>query len=177
MDEIVKCSGVTTRGLCQQPAVRDPEDGEYMTYCDEHGGPAELRSKRMKATNNYRLVQWNSRLARLNKSPEVKSLRDEISILRMLLEEKLNQCKDPLQLVLHTNSISKLILEIEKVVASCHKLETSSNQLISKASMIELSGKIIHIVASQMEDHPERLEIVAREIGKLFSPDESDVEI
>jgi hypothetical protein len=152
-----RCQGVNTRGQCVNKAVSGG------THCLVHGGNKQLQSQRKKSLNNYRLDRWNARIQRFTGSDKLKSLHDEIGILRMLLEEVLTQCHGPNDLVMRSQQISQLVLNIDKVVTSCHKLENSMGQLLDRSAVVEFAGKIIEIVAARVTD-PNLLDEIASEI-------------
>ena len=118
-------------------------------YCHVHGGSNGMKKKSLQ---NYRLARWQMRTAELANSEGVKSLRDEIGILRMMLEEKLNQVDNVTELMVVSHVISDLILKIEKVVMTCHKIEKSMGELLDRSDILTIASQIISAIEAEISD-------------------------
>ena len=156
-----RCQGVTAQGQCRNIAV------EHGTHCMAHGGNMQKRAHEKKELNNYRLTKWQARVQRMESSPNIKSIRDELAILRMILEEKLNSINDENDLLNEASQISDLILKIEKLVTSCHKLESSMGQLLDKPAILNFAAEIIRIVSDCVDDEI-KTGIIANKILELI---------
>lgn len=132
-------------------------------YCSIHGGVAELAKQEQDSKNMYRLAKFGSRIAEFSSHTQVKGLRDEIGILRMILEERLNKCQDNDELILSSNVISDLVMKIQAVVTSCHKLESSMGQLLDKQQLIQFAESMINVICSEISD-PDMLARIAKKI-------------
>jgi hypothetical protein len=123
-------------------------------YCAAHGGNKAFQDEQKKSMLNYKLEQWRWKQDLEDKlhSSDLKSLRDEIAILRVLMEERLNLCTSPADLVINSAAIADLVTKIERTVISCHKLEGSLGQLLDKNDIILLASTIIQIVNEEIED-------------------------
>jgi len=117
-----------------------------------HGGNKAGEAKVKQSLRNYQLTRFNARLQQLGDSGEIKSLRDEIAILRMLMEERLNQCRDQMDLIYQSGPISDLVLKIEKVVTSCHKLELSTGSLLDKQAIMQFGSEMISLISTHITD-------------------------
>lgn len=136
-----RCQAVTGKGQCQLRAVPGGK------YCVAHGGASILKGQERAATRTYRVAQWRTRMSEFSDDPKVKGLREEIGILRLLLETQLNQCRDATDLMLNSQGISALVEKVEKVVVSCHKLETNLGQTMDKQALIAYAQRVISIIA------------------------------
>jgi len=135
----------TGTGQCPYLALVESE------YCPRHDSSGSgNRNKRSIA--NYRLTKWQARMEEKGNSTSAKSLRDEIGILRMALESLLNSCHDDSDLVLQSSKISDLVLKVEKLVTSCHRLDKSTGALLDKSALISLATTIIAIIAEHVDD-------------------------
>jgi phosphopantetheine adenylyltransferase len=141
-----RCQAITAKGQCNMEAV---ENG---TYCIVHGGHKQLIAEEKAVLANYMLSKWQSRIDDKKKSPDIKSLRDEIAILRMFLEEKLNRITDAFDFTTQAGSVSEMIMKIEKVVTSCHRLEEKTGQVIDKSTLMMLASRIVDIIKDEVED-------------------------
>lgn len=157
-----RCQGITAMGQCQNK-VSVPGG----KYCSMHGGAIELRAQEKANLNRYRLSKFQSQYEKHLSQPEVKSLRDEIAILRMMLEERLNSCTGSSDLVIASGPISDLIGKIEKVVVSCHKLELAADQMLDKARLFQIADQVVKAVGKYIP--PDVLSSASVEILAAFS--------
>jgi hypothetical protein len=160
-------------GQCMNQAMRDGES--WSKNCSIHGGVSELNKRSESSKNMYRLAKYGTRISELANHTQVKGLRDEIGILRMILEERLNKCKDDDELMLSSNVISDLVVKIEKLVTSCHKLEASMGQLLDKQQIIQFAECIINIIGNEIQD-PDALARLAGAIERATEDQLSGVE-
>lgn len=140
------------------------------TYCMRHGGHKQLERMRKESLRNYHLTKWRDRVLQKADSPDIKSIRDEVGILRMMLETKLNMCNSETDLMLNTHAISDMVLKIEKLVASCHKLETHLGQTLDKSAVLTFASKLIHIITEVVTDESLVEELstrIMRELGEM----------
>lgn len=92
-------------------------------YCARHGGNIIDINKKKKEKKAYYKSKWAASIDEKTKLPNHKSLAEELGILRVLLDEKLNQCADEYELNMEANSISVLVLNIERLVSSIHAMD------------------------------------------------------
>ena len=157
-----RCQAATKVGQCPNQAMEIGD--KFAKNCSIHGGVAEFRSVENNSNNMYRLAKYGQRVSELANHSGVKGLRDEIGILRMVLEEKMNQIKDAGDLVLMSGQISSLVTSIEKTVMSCNKLEMSMGQMLDKQQIIQFAEMVIRLVGEYVTD-PASLETLATKIG------------
>lgn len=158
IDSPTRCQAVTRTGQCPLEAMPG------ITKCIAHGGSITESNNKKEKIRNYILTKFQAQLERHSDSDNIKSLRDEIGILRFLLEEKLNQCKDNIDLVLQSVQISDLVLKIDKLVSSCHKLEGSMGNLLDKQALITFSGVIIRIISESLTGQESKINEIADKI-------------
>jgi hypothetical protein len=151
------CQGVNKNGPCNLKAV----DGQR--FCRIHFGIGNKIAEKT-AMRNYQLNVYQHRVDQFADNDQVKSLREEIGILRMLLEKTINLCKSENELLLYSNKIADLAMKIEKVVASCHKLELSTGTLLDKSTVMMLGDVIIQIVGEYLP--PDKIQCVSERIVK-----------
>jgi len=111
------------------------------------------------APSNYKLAKWGDELSSYLSQERVVSVRGEIGVLRLLIEEKLNKCKDASDLLFETNSISTLVTDVEKLVTSCHRLEVSMGLLVDKDVALEFGQELILVVGNHISDSHALVEI------------------
>jgi hypothetical protein len=156
-----RCQATNNKGQCFNLAV---EDG---TFCLAHGGNKQTESKKAASLKNYRAGQWQAKINRFSESSQIKDLREEIGILRMIMEERLTFCKTETDLLLHSHVISDLVMKIEKVVVSCNKLEASLGQHMDKTALMGFAQQVIQVISINIEDR-ELVDQVANELVNLL---------
>lgn len=133
-------------GLCLEDAI------DKSKYCSKH----QVGRKAMSNTpaGIYKKMQWSQRIGDFANHEKAKNLRDEIGILRLLLEERLSICKDSSDLMLHTGPITNLVDKIESTVASCHKLEAAMGNLLDKNTLIMFADQVIRLIGESFPSAP-----------------------
>jgi len=157
-DDPRRCQAVISNvGQCQIIAV------EGTQYCPVHGGSFAIKRAEEEKKRTYRLGKYQARLTEFAEHDKIKSLRDEIGILRILIEERLNLCISNLDLMLHSSVLSDLIMKVEKLVTSCNRLECTLGTMLDKTQALQLGSEIVAIVARHVENE-ETLAQIADEI-------------
>ena len=139
-------------------------------FCLAHGGNKAASAAAAKGLRNYRIQRYLSLLCNLRNSSYLKDLRDEIAILRMILEEKLNQIENSNELALQSGAISDLVIKIDKVVTSCQRLEERTGIMLDKNRIIQIAEQLITIVTNHVTDEAIIIDI-ADEFDKIFNTD------
>jgi len=120
-------------------------------YCPKHGSPANIEKKKI---YNYRLTVFKGRLGQKMDSDAILSLREEIGIARITLEEVLNQCQTATDLLINQQRIVTLVTAIQRTVESCQKVEAKTGHLLSKSQLISFAQSVINIVSAHVTDAP-----------------------
>jgi putative component of toxin-antitoxin plasmid stabilization module len=153
---------IQSQGQCMYFA----EEGSK--FCIMHGGRHAAANKEREGLRNYRLTKFNARLQQLGDSPDIKSLRDEIAILRIIMEERLNQCADTKDLIYQSGPISDLVMKIDRVVTSCHKLEEKMGALLDKQAIIQFGSELVSLIGDEIKDE-EALARIAHRIYEIIA--------
>jgi Flp pilus assembly CpaF family ATPase len=140
---------------------------EGTSFCPMHAGTAQDAIEKTKV-RNYQFQRYKQRIDEKADSEVIKSLREEVGILRMVMEEIVNRCKDDTELLIYSPRITDLALKIEKVVVSAHKLETSLGLTLDKTSILNIATRIVNIVSQHVNDENTINDIV-NEIGKMIN--------
>ena len=159
-----RCQAVNAQGQCNNLGVKLAE-GEFGPYCLAHGGNMAQAAKKRESLRNYQLTiaRWRLKLDDKADARGIKSLRDEVAILRICLEERLNKCHDEMDLILQSQAISAMVMNIERVVSSCHKLEGSMGHLLDKQAVLQFAQVVIAIVTKVVTDE-NQISLIADEI-------------
>ena len=148
-DDPRRCQAVIpTRGQCNLVAV------EGSSYCPAHGGNTALKAKKKKDMDNFRLNQskYRNRANELNDSNKIASLRGEIAILRILIEERFNRCSDQQELLLSSGPLSDLIMKSAALVEKCHKLDDKLGNLLDRSKVMQFAQCIVEIISANVTD-------------------------
>lgn len=141
-----RCEGTGKEGQCPFCKV------EGVSTCARHGANKTLINRKEERLRNYKLAKWKNRVGEFADSPGIKSLRDEIGILRMTLETMLESCSDNMELILYSQRISDLVMKIEKLVVSCDKLESRMGMLLDKKTVLYLAQRYVEIINDHVSD-------------------------
>jgi len=140
-----RCQAVTGRGQCQAASV------EGSDFCYGHG---------RKKTHTDRLRHYllsnpelQTRLNRQAAVEEVRSLREEIHLARVMVETRLDLVDegDRGDMLAAFASVNTYLATIDKLVNSCHRMEVSLGSLLSKASVFALGQEIINVIADELQ--------------------------
>ncbi|MEE9548683.1 MAG: hypothetical protein V3V68_04945 [Nitrosomonadaceae bacterium] len=155
------CQATTPKGQCFLKAVPGGK------YCLVHGGGAELKTQERRDLKNYRLAKFRVRAAELGNSDHLTSLTDEVGILRMLIEEMINNCGDQSELLLRAGPLADLIMKSEKLVSSCHRLDSRLGNLLSKDQIMQFAQLVVEIISKEIDDE-QVLDTISANILKIY---------
>ncbi len=161
-DDPHRCQAIAGTTQCRLKAV----DGTNL--CSAHGGGLLRQTAERKAMKNYRLTKFKARAEELGNSDGLFSLKDEVSILRMLIEERVEKCQDNYELVASSQPLSDLIMKCEKLVTSCQRLESKLGNLLDKTKVLQFAQLIIEIIGKYIDDE-ELLDKIGDEILKALN--------
>jgi hypothetical protein len=88
-------------------------------------------------------------------SSEIRSLRDEIAILRMVMEERLNMVQNDSEMLASCGQIASLAVTIERLVKSCNQLETRLGTLLSKPALLGIANNLVQILITELQGCPD----------------------
>jgi uncharacterized Zn finger protein (UPF0148 family) len=157
-----RCQSGGAQGQCPFQA------SQGSNYCPRHGGNKAIQAAEKEAVRTYRLHTWENRKNELADDGKIKSLREEIGITRILIEELVNQCTTSTDLILNSVKISDLVMKLEKLVVSCNTLEMKMGMLLDRATIIQIGSMIVEIVARYVQV-PEEREEAAQAILEVVS--------
>ena len=159
-DDPRRCHGSTRTGQCWNIAV------EGTDLCERCSGRELVIENRQ----SYLLTnpKFRDRLAQLNEADEIKSLREEVNIARMLVEERLNLVKNDGDVAQATGSINSLLLTVEKLRSRSHVLEQNLGQLLQKSTVFQLMQTLVQIVDEEVRSLPGGAEAKDRIVSRLY---------
>ena len=156
-----RCQSITPQGQCTLKKV------EHSDYCPAHGGNSVFQANERKELRNYRLNQFKNRVSELASSDSILSLREDIGILRMLIESKINQCNNQTDLLLIAGPLSDLLMKVEKVTTSCGRLDMRLGRLLDKSKILQFAQTMVQIVSDEIDDNEVLEKISTRILGAI----------
>ncbi len=137
-------------------------------FCAVHGGNSHPQSVEKENIKIYNLTKWKAQLDSKLKDPDaVINLREEIGILRILIEERLNFCNDTTDILMHSSIIADLISRVERVIASCHKIEEKRGNLLDKDQLLQICTSIVAIIGKYITDD-KVMSNIANDVGQMI---------
>ena len=149
LDDPRRCQANNGRGQCE--FLSSPPS----KYCDSH-------ARKMSASNHKARVQHylindpdlQESMKRQSEIEEVRSLREEIHLVRSMVERRLNMVEDDDRggMLLAFSNVNTYMQTLEKLISSCHRMEVSLGSLLTKASVFSLGQEIVLILAEELKD-------------------------
>jgi hypothetical protein len=159
-----RCQGIVqggpNAGQCYYKAVAGSK------FCPMHCGRSAHESKKNEL-KNYQLRQYRDRVGDLANSSAIKDLREEIGIVRMVLETLLNQCDNANKLIMYTGQISNLVAQVTKLVQVCQSIEERNNNLLDRKVVIVIADSLVTLVSKYVTDPDQLNEIGAKLVESI----------
>lgn len=161
-----QCNFLSLAGMCVAGHVEDTDPdfvpSSEIKLCPKHGAHM-INQKHRAAYHDYQLQVWQRRVSEFAESDQVKSLRGEIGILRMIIETVLNMCNNNQELMIYSTKIADLVIKCEKLVTRCESIENKSSMLMDKSAALAYGGKVIDIIGRHVDD-PEVIEKISNDL-------------
>ena len=165
-----RCKGAAPDGQCWNRAEHGCDK------CRAHGGKSTAEEEELSV---YRLrdPRYRRRLAELKGREEIKSLRDEIELTRILIEERFNMIKSETDLLVACSSLNGLMLTLERLMKTSHQLEQNLGVLLAKPTIIVLGQTIVTILIEELKGIENYESRVDRITDRLFATLEQTVNV
>jgi hypothetical protein len=178
-DDPHRCQAVGGQGQCPFKGIIDAH-GKRTSYCPRHTSGTSNPTVRpgiagsgTDLLRNYRFsMKFQPRIDELANNEKIKSLREEIALVRMVMETVVNRCKDEYDLCLEADRIQKLAEQLNKLVQACHKIEESTGQLLDKTVVINIGSMMVGILEKYVPDKS-ILDVVGAEIYEAITKSSS----
>jgi hypothetical protein len=140
-----RCRGAAPDGQCWNRA----EPGR--DYCRAHGGVSTQNTDDLKGFLLAK-AEDRARLAQIDDAMEpVKELRDSINLAHMLIEKRYNAIKDENDLITACGPLNSMLLTMERLVTSAHRIEQNLGALLARNAIIRLAKSMVAIVVDELE--------------------------
>jgi len=117
-----------------------------------HGGGQNEITVKNQEMRNYRLTKFKARTEELSNNSNINSLRDEVAILRLLIEEKVNVCKDTNDLLLSSGPLSDLVIKSGVLVEKCQRLENKLGNFLDRTKVMQFAQICVEIISSYVDE-------------------------
>ena len=136
----MRCEHSGPHGQCPHRAV----DGSQ--YCSRHCD----EKARIKG---YRLLDpvLRERFEHHSDEDSLKTVRQEIAILRSMVEDRLNMAQTRAEKEAAFQMVTPWIANINKLVENLTKLARQTSMMVGKAALMKLSGEIVQILVEELE--------------------------
>lgn len=145
-DDPNRCQATHVNGQCRYKAMEDSK------YCPMHGGNKAGEARRKQMEKQYQLGKWQATVEGFIDDDQLKSLRGEIGITRMLLQETVGRCDSYGQLALATPRITALVGQISNLVSNCQRLDERLGLMLDKSKVLDLATRMVEIISLHISD-------------------------
>ena len=160
-----RCKGATREGQCWNGADLG---SDYCHGCGGRRGDNDAALENQKKQYHLTEARYRTRLAQLSEHSDVKSLRDEIALTRVLIEARLNLVKTDADLINACGQLNSLLLTVERLNKSAHSIEQSLGVLLARDTVLRLGQSIVEILADELKGLPDHEAIIDRITERLF---------
>ncbi len=99
------------------------------------------------------------------KSKDALSLREEIALIRICIEDRYNSCKTSQELMLHCGALNAMFMILEKLIATQARLDKEAAKNIPFETISDFAIRISDVIASECT--PEQMKKITKKIAKL----------
>lgn len=166
-DDPSRCQATGGTGQCPYRAVGTRANGqaewEGSKYCPRHGGNKFAEAQRKESARLYLSAKWKEKIGNQAYHPKYKSLREEMGILRMTLETRLDFCQSAQDLLMYSGSITELVREIGKMAKVAHGIEKDMGHLLDKDQAEAWVMQLLQLIGNYVTD-PDQLQKLAEDM-------------
>jgi len=126
---------------------------EGSDYCRIHSSGRRLQERGLR---QYYFVkaQDRARLAAFAEHDDIKSLRDEIAVTRMMIEGLWNSAQSNAEQLAVYGRVNSHILTLEKLVKTCNQIEERLGSLLAKPTLLRVGQEICQKLVARLEGLP-----------------------
>jgi hypothetical protein len=155
-----RCKASLGTAQCMTVAV------EGSDYCAVHAGSYRPPEKGMR---QYLLAkaQDRARLAAFAEHDDIKSLRDEIALTRMMIEGLWNFAQSDVERLTMYGRVNSHILTLEKLVKTCNQIEERLGSLLAKPTLLRVGQQICTALVNRLSGLPNYEQVVDFLMGDI----------
>lgn len=146
--------------VCDVCGVFKPVEGTNV--CPRHGANNVIKQQNKQKIYEINSERLRGRINVLASNPKRYTLDEELGVTRLTLEQLLNTIKED-EIYLHTDSISSLVSQIQKLVDSSIKVSKQLKLLMTPEDMNKVVQTLVDVLDRMIEDK-EVLDAIATEL-------------
>ena len=148
-----RCKASMGTGQCMGVALAGSD------YCLVHAGSYRAPEKGMRG---YLLARADDRakLAAFAESDNIKSLREEIALTRIMVQERWNSAKSDAERLVMFGAVRPDIQALEKLVKTCNQMEERLGTLLSKPTLSRVGQQICQVLVNRLAGIPNYEQVV-----------------
>lgn len=123
------------------------------TGCSLHAGSQASAASKRADLKNYKLnALFGNRAQELANSPKIKSLTEEIGLMRVALETIFNAISDANGMLLYADRIEKMVKGIQNLVTTTQMLQEKNKELLGRDTVMSIIDQILEKIVLRIED-------------------------
>jgi hypothetical protein len=154
-DDPGRCQGMTHDGQCNQLSL------SYSKFCKRHA-----RGDKTEEMNVERYLIDNQELRdsymRQQGNKHYLNLEQEIHLIKMLIERRLNSIRTEADLTLSCAPIANLVARLESMKVALLKMEQQLGLVINKDDLNQLAREIAAVLDEELEGKDDKEELMER---------------
>jgi len=165
-DDPARCNAHYARssdGQCFFKAV------EGTNYCPMHNGSFQANENKKKHLYEIKRTEYHIRVQKgIEKfSNNYHDISEEIGIMRLMVEEILNQLEGSNDFIMMAPQINQTIMNIGSLIDKSLKLEERMKNLLSREKVIQIGQALMNAVAENIDD-PDLLCAIAESFSQVL---------
>ncbi len=168
---MARCEYIYSAGQCTEEALEQDKYCSLHTHVDPE--------KHQKRLYNLLKYKYRTRYEQIGDHEALRSLRDEVSIAKMMLEETLNAIQNDAEFLASRANLAQQLATVEKLVVSMVKMETSLGTLLAKPTLLKIAADIVRILLEKLQDVPNHeliIDTISAEIMKTVGAVKENIE-
>lgn len=157
-----QCEGMTARGRC--PFKHTPNSA----MCEMHNGNMIEKSLERKRVDLYKINKYQEKMRHISGHPDMRSLHNEIALLRIMIEDRFNMVNEENDLLIHGGAIADLISKVNVSVMNMNKLEEKLGVLLSKEQAETFVDVLLTIIQEEVTD-ADTIVKIANRVAQAFN--------
>jgi hypothetical protein len=133
----MQCDYITSTGQCAKEAVPPGR------FCENHSQTSARTLVGQYLIANKMVGEPADRHAAAD---NIKSVIGEIALLRALLERRINQVNNDVELVAIMPQVKDFTLAIDKLTTNLHTMDVKLGNLLSKTALLSLAQELVTII-------------------------------
>lgn len=159
-----RCYSSAGTGQCHMRAVPGSK------YCQSHGGGKAIKAAQEKAKFEYRAGIWSQRIKEAAGDENIKDMRKEVGVLRMLIEERLCAASNFSELMIQAGPVGDLTVKMQKLVKQITEYDIACGNTLDKQQLIQIAESFVVIASKYIKNEDDRLAFGSEVAALMAAP-------